>query len=41
MDTKSKVLVTGDFVIDHHILKGNRISHNFFKAFPLLCYLIK
>jgi hypothetical protein len=24
MDTKSKVLVTGDFVIDHHILKGNK-----------------
>jgi hypothetical protein len=24
MDTKSKVLVTGDFVIDHHIIKGNK-----------------
>ena len=24
MATKSKVLVTGDFVIDHHILKGNK-----------------
>ena len=23
----SKILVTGDFIIDHHIFKGNRFEH--------------